>query len=215
MSGRGCWYFLTETICSFCQQTQITQERRWSVRPALGRDRRQQLVRPCPWPMTCTWHDDEGELFAFPLEPLPATEKMHLRPLELRRQRRLAGYPVGAPTEAEKQDVIVILRHELRDDLYLEAERTFEEATREDQPLPRAPRWAVFSGMAKPSPGESFYDYWERIGFSREEINFSLERLTPQTQHLANLRLESLLLARAPEAFWRYLRNRLTSCSPI
>ena len=65
---------------------------------------------------------------------LPITERMHMRPVWARRQRRVHHNinPLPPPTEAEQQDAIRVLEDPLNyvfaPALYAEAERIFHEA---------------------------------------------------------------------------------------
>lgn len=66
---------------------------------------------------------------------LPATKRIHQRPVMRRALRRMLGFPpLGPPTNAEKRDAIMILRdgpvteHPADDPLYREAERILHES---------------------------------------------------------------------------------------
>lgn len=72
---------------------------------------------------------------------LPRTEHFRARPVMSRLSRRWSGHRVDRPTEDEKRDAILVLAegwtsdHPRHDPLYAEAERIFEEASRDDEPL--------------------------------------------------------------------------------
>jgi hypothetical protein len=73
------------------------------------------------------------------------------------------------------------------------------------EPLPRAPRWALWAGLPEPQQHEGFREYVQRLGLDPEPL---LVGLSERSLVLANMRLDSALIRACPEAFARYMRSR-------
>jgi hypothetical protein len=67
------------------------------------------------------------------------------------------------------------------------------------------PPWALADGMPPPEKGETFENYWTRMGIDSDVIDRMLVGLTERNACCANERMSTYLANRMPDAFSRYV----------
>lgn len=79
--------------------------------------------------------------------------------------------------------------------------------------IAQPPLWALEAGLPQPHPGESFDDYWLRLGLDADEVAGFHEGLE-RCEDVAHLRAASALARACPEVFRRYCDRRMYAARP-
>ncbi len=69
------------------------------------------------------------------------------------------------------------------------------------EPILRPPIWALDAGLPEPLPGESFCDYWTRLGVPAAAIGEALRGLNRAAAQVANQRMDLYVRKVCPDTF--------------